>query len=215
MDYKKRHIEDTLLNIEKGFKAVLLTGPRQVGKSTMLKNVHKDRTYITFDNPVLLEETKREPGLFFKNNRPPIILDEVQYITDLFPYVKMECDNIQSNGMINMTGSQQFQLMKNVSESLAGRIAILELSGLSLRELNDDSFRKPFIPDEEYIEERGKMFRHILIGMSMILLGLKTDFDLLVLCRLWQQEQDRCLITVRLLNRLELQLPQLRNGHQY
>ena len=156
MDYKKRHIEDTLLNIEKGFKAVLLTGPRQVGKSTMLKNVHKDRTYITFDNPVLLEETKREPGLFFKNNRPPIILDEVQYITDLFPYVKMECDNIQSNGMINMTGSQQFQLMKNVSESLAGRIAILELSGLSLRELNDDSFRKPFIPDEEYIEERGK-----------------------------------------------------------
>ena len=68
----------------------------------------------------------------------------------------MECDNIQSNGLINMTGSQQFQLMKNVSESLAGRIAILELSGLSLRELNDDSFSKPFIPNEEYIEERGK-----------------------------------------------------------
>ena len=156
MNYKKRHIEKTLVNIEKGFKAVLLTGPRQVGKSTMLKNVHKDRTYITFDNPVLLEETKREPGLFFRNNRPPIILDEVQYITDLFPYIKMECDNIQSNGLINMTGSQQFQLMKNVSESLAGRIAILELSGLSLRELNDDSFRKPFIPNEEYIEERGK-----------------------------------------------------------
>ena len=151
MNYKK-----TLVNIEKGFKAVLLTGPRQVGKSTMLKNVHKDRTFITFDNPVLLEETKREPGLFFRNNRPPIILDEVQYITDLFPYIKMECDNIQSNGLINMTGSQQFQLMKNVSESLAGRIAILELSGLSLRELNDDSFSKPFIPNEEYIEERGK-----------------------------------------------------------
>ena len=156
MNYKKRHIEETLLNIEKGFKAVLLTGPRQVGKSTMLKNIHKDRTYITFDNPVLLEETKREPGLFFRNNRPPIILDEVQYITDLFPYIKMECDNIQSNGLINMTGSQQFQLMKNVSESLAGRIAILELSGLSLRELNDDSFSRPFIPNEEYIEERGK-----------------------------------------------------------
>mgnify|MGYP002623882574 CR=1 FL=1 len=156
MIYKKRHIEETITHTEKGFKAVLLTGPRQVGKSTLLKNIHKDRSYITFDNPVLLEETKREPGLFFKNNRPPIILDEVQYITDLFPYIKMECDNIEDNGLINMTGSQQFQLMKNVSESLAGRIAILELAGLSLRELMNDSFNRPFIPGEEYIEERRK-----------------------------------------------------------
>lgn len=156
MVYKKRHIEDIVIQTEKGFKSVLVTGPRQVGKSTMLKKLHADRRYITFDNPVLLEETKREPGLFFKNNRPPVILDEVQYITDLFPYIKMECDEASENGTIDMTGSQQFQLMKNVSESLAGRIAILELSGLSLRELTDDNFRKPFIPTEQYIEDRGK-----------------------------------------------------------
>ena len=185
MNKKKRHIEETLLHIEKGFKAVLVTGPRQVGKSTLLKNIHDDRRYITFDNPVVLEETKREPGLFFKNNKPPMILDEVQYITELFPYIKMECDNTSVNGSIDMTGSQQFQLMKNVSESLAGRIAILELSGLSLREINEDSFNAAFIPDEKYIEQRSKsikrcdeLWKIIHRGSYPALLDAEVDWEM-------------------------------------
>lgn len=185
MDYRKRHLEETLLRTEKGFKAILVTGPRQVGKSTMLKNIHDERKYVTFDNPIVLEETKREPGLFFKNNKPPVILDEVQYITELFPYIKMECDNAEVNGSINMTGSQQFQLMKNVSESLAGRIAILELSGLSLRELNEDSFGLAFIPNEKYIEEREKtaqlcddLWQIIHRGSYPALLDAEVDWEI-------------------------------------
>lgn len=152
--YIQRSLEKTIQKTEKGFKSILVTGPRQVGKSTLLKHLYKDRRYITFDNPVLLAETMKEPGLFFRNNKPPVILDEVQYITELFPYIKMECDKSDQKGQFLLTGSQQYHLMKNVSESLAGRIAILELAGLSLREIQQDSFDKPFIPTEEYIHER-------------------------------------------------------------
>lgn len=157
--YIKRHMEKVIQNTEKGFKALLLTGPRQVGKSTVLKHMYGDRKYLTFDDPLLLEETKREPGLFFRNNRPPVILDEVQYITELFPYIKMECDRTDEKGLFLLTGSQQYHLMKNISESLAGRTAILELSGLSLREMQGDEFSDPFIPSEDYIEKRRKSNR--------------------------------------------------------
>lgn len=152
--YIKRALEEIIERTEKGFKAVMVTGPRQVGKSTILKHVHPDMPYITFDDPLLLMETKNEPGLFFRNNRPPMILDEVQYIADLFPYIKMECDRVEQKGLFSLTGSQQYHFMKNVSESLAGRVAILELSGLSLREMQGVSFNEPFIPTEEYIAKR-------------------------------------------------------------
>lgn len=154
--YVKRAIEDIVKKTDKGFKAVLVTGARQVGKSTLLKHLYSGHNYITFDDPVILSETKREPGLFFRNNKPPMILDEVQYISELFSYIKMECDKTDEKGLFQLTGSQQYQMMKNVSESLAGRVAILELSGLSLREMRADSFRKPFIPSEAYICERAK-----------------------------------------------------------
>ena len=152
--YKERHIDAAIRRADKGFKAILLTGARQTGKSTLFKHMFGDIPYITFDNSVVLEEVKREPGLFFRNNPLPVVLDEVQYITELFRYIKMECDQTDLNGQLHMTGSQQFHLMKNVSESLAGRIAVLELSGLSLRELSDDGFSEPFIPTEEYIRKR-------------------------------------------------------------
>ena len=157
--YINRSMESTIKRIEKGFKAILVTGPRQVGKSTILKHIHGNRKYVTFDDPVLLSETKSEPGLFFRNNKPPIILDEVQYISELFPYIKMECDKTEEKGQISLTGSQQYHLMKNVSESLAGRVGILELSGLSLREIQGIHFDKPFIPDEAYISAREKEFK--------------------------------------------------------
>ena len=158
--YIERAMEQVIRKTEKGFKAVLLTGARQVGKSTLLKHIYGDRKYISFDDPVLREETKREPGLFFRNNKPPMILDEVQYISELFPYIKIECDRSENRGLFQLTGSQQYHLMKNVSESLAGRIAILELAGLSLREMQGDSFNEPFIPTEEYIAKRQKTVKH-------------------------------------------------------
>lgn len=158
--YIKRNIEELVQKTEKGFKAVLITGARQVGKSTLLKHIYGGRKYITFDDPVLLSETKREPGLFFRNNKPPMILDEVQYISDLFPYIKIECDKTEKKGLFQMTGSQQYHLMKNVSESLAGRIAVLELAGLSLREIQGETFNRPFIPTVNYLEEREKKVKH-------------------------------------------------------
>lgn len=154
-------MEETIKKAEKSFKAILVTGPRQVGKSTVLCHLFNDRKYITFDDPVLLSETKNEPGLFFKNNKPPIILDEVQYISELFPYIKMECDKSESKGEFCLTGSQQYHLMKNISESLAGRVGILELSGLSMREMTETTFNRPFIPTEEYIDDRGKEYKPI------------------------------------------------------
>lgn len=157
--YIKRAIENTIMQTSKGFKSILVTGPRQVGKSTVLKHLYKDRKYVTFDDPVLLAETKNEPGLFFRNNKPPIILDEVQYISELFPYIKMECDKTDEKGRFLLTGSQQYNLMKNVSESLAGRVGIIELSGLSLREIMNVDFEKPFVPSENYIEEREKKYK--------------------------------------------------------
>ncbi|MCD8096562.1 MAG: ATP-binding protein, partial [Lachnospiraceae bacterium] len=159
--YKKRAIESLIQKTEKGFKSVLVTGPRQVGKSTVLQHLYQDRKYVTFDDLLLLAETKAEPGLFFRNNRPPIVLDEVQYIAELFPYIKMECDRSDEKGRFLLTGSQQYHLMRNVSESLAGRIAILELAGLSMRELTDCPFDAPFIPSENYIEERKKTYTRI------------------------------------------------------
>lgn len=160
MSYIKRHIEQSLLKANKSFKALLVTGSRQVGKSTLLKEVFPDHNYITFDNPLLLSQAQNEPGMFFLNNRCPITLDEVQYIQELFPYIKIECDKSNEKGLFALTGSQSFQLMKHVSESLAGRLAIFELSGLSLREIDEIDFNQPFIPNKEYISRRSHSLKN-------------------------------------------------------
>ena len=152
----KRAMAEKIKSTAAGFKAVLLTGARQVGKSTLLTHLFPDREYATFDDPMLLEQARREPGVFFQNHPAPLTLDEVQYIQELFPYIKMECDRSQERGLFMLTGSQAFHLMRNVSESLAGRIAVLELSGLSMRELLGVEYSRPFVPTRDYIEERGK-----------------------------------------------------------
>ncbi|MBQ7479926.1 MAG: AAA family ATPase, partial [Selenomonadaceae bacterium] len=118
MRYIQRHMESYILSAGQTVKALLVTGARQVGKSTLLQHVFSGRPYITFDDPLLLEQAKSEPGLFFRNHPYPITLDEVQYIQDLFPYIKMECDASEEKGLFSLTGSQSFHLMKHVSESL-------------------------------------------------------------------------------------------------
>ena len=150
----KRHIEEAIKRYSKMFGAVMLTGSRQVGKTTLLKAVTDGRIYATLDDPTLLQTAINEAGTFFKDSPPPVFVDEIQYAPGLFPYIKMYVDNEQKTGQFFLSGSQQFKMMKNVSESLAGRVGILNLAGLSLREIEEVNFNKPFIPTEEYFTER-------------------------------------------------------------
>ena len=129
---------------------------KQVGKTTMLKNVKSDINYITLDDMLLNQSATEDPSLFLKSNKPPIIIDEIQYAPDLLRYIKIAIDDSDKKAMFYLTGSQQFHLMKNVSESLAGRIGILNLLGLSLREIKEIDFNEPFMPTEKYLEKREK-----------------------------------------------------------
>ena len=156
MKYIKRNVEEVIKKEEKLFKAILVTGARQVGKTTMLKNLKPDINYITLDDMLLNQSAQEDPELFLKSNKPPIIIDEVQYAPDLFRYIKIAVDNSEEKARFYLTGSQQFHLMKNISESLAGRIGIVNLLGLSLREIKELNFNKPFIPTNEYLKERKK-----------------------------------------------------------
>jgi len=161
LKYIKRSAENVIKKQEKIFKAILITGARQVGKTTMLKNLKSNVNYITLDDMLLNQSAKEDPNLFLKSNKKPLIIDEVQYAPELLRYIKIELDNSEEKAMFYLTGSQQFHLMKDVSESLAGRIGILNLLGLSLREIKDIDFNNPFIPTEEYLREKEKYNKDI------------------------------------------------------
>ena len=154
--YIKRHIESVISECLQQFPVLLVTGPRQVGKTTLLQYICKNFGYITFDDPLVLKEAIEETNLFLINNKPPLLIDEVQYAPEIFRYLKMYVDKHNIKGSFALTGSQAFELMKNVSETLAGRMAIIELKGLSLREMHGIEFYRPFVPNEEYMEERKK-----------------------------------------------------------
>ncbi len=156
MKYIKRHAEEVIQKEEKLFKAILVTGARQVGKTTMLKNIRPDIHYITLDDMLQNQSANEDPDLFLKANKPPIIIDEVQYAPDLLRYIKIAVDESEEKASFYLTGSQQFHLMKNISESLAGRIGIVNLLGLSLREIKEVNCTIPFLPTMEYLEERKK-----------------------------------------------------------
>ena len=157
MKYYRRSIEQVINEYKEQFPILLLTGPRQVGKSTLFKELFREEyKYFSLDDPILKEQLISDPRLFLKNNPEKLIIDEIQYAPSIFPYLKMKVDENREDGMYLMTGSQAFVLMKNVSETLAGRVGILELQGISLREQFNIEFNKPFIPNEEYISEREK-----------------------------------------------------------
>lgn len=161
MKYINRLAEDVIKKQEKMFKAILVTGARQVGKTTMLKNIKPDINYITLDDMILNQAAVEEPDLFLKSNKAPIIIDEVQRAPDLLRYIKIQVDNSEEKAQYYLTGSQKFNLMQNVTESLAGRIGILNLLGLSLREIKDINFNEPFLPTEEYLNNRRKFEREV------------------------------------------------------
>ena len=154
MPYIQRHAKQTLMKMLSQFKVVLVTGPRQVGKTTLLQNELKNFEYVTLDDMAELEQARSDPALFFKNHSLPVVIDEVQYAPELFRYIKFLVDKSDAKGQICLTGSQTYSLMQNVSESLAGRIGILELQGLSLREKQKVNFFEPFVPDSDYIQNR-------------------------------------------------------------
>lgn len=161
MKYYKRLAENAIKKQEKMFKTILVTGARQVGKTTLLKNMNPNMNYITLDDMILNQSAVEEPELFLKANKPPIIIDEIQYAPNLLRYIKMVVDNSEKKSLYYLTGSQQFHLMKDVSESLAGRVGILNLLGLSLREIKEIEFNEPFLPTEEYLSKRKKHVKEI------------------------------------------------------
>jgi predicted AAA+ superfamily ATPase len=156
--YKSRHAEKTIARLAKNFGAVLVTGARQVGKTTLLKEFGKGLApalrYVTLDNPLTLNEAVSEGSVFFKQHKPPLIIDEIQYAPSLFPYIKMITDTEKTRGLFFMSGSQQFRMMKNVSESLAGRIGIVTLPSFSLREIQGINYDRPFLSVEDYFSIR-------------------------------------------------------------
>ncbi len=136
MKYLKRELERKFLMMNTHFKAILVTGARQVGKTTMLRHLAEgtDRTYVSLDNRMARQLAKSDPILFFQTYRPPILIDEIQKAPELFEQIKIMCDESDVKGQFWITGSQQYNMMRHVRETLAGRIGILHLYGLSQRE---------------------------------------------------------------------------------
>jgi hypothetical protein len=138
MNYVNRAIERSVRKAAGQFPALAITGPRQTGKSTLLKTLFPKHAYISLDEPSVRLSAKQDPGLFIENLDLPVIIDEIQYAPELLPYIKIVIDRDRSkNGRFLLTGSQMFPLMAGISESLAGRIALFELLGFSWEELPD------------------------------------------------------------------------------
>jgi predicted AAA+ superfamily ATPase len=148
---KSRTLASSIDRISNNFKVLLLTGMRQVGKTTLLKMCGKDRKYVTLDNTKDLQLAIEEPELFFETYSPPVLIDEVQYAPSLFRQIKILVDSSDAKGQVWLTGSQQYQMMQGVTESLAGRAAIVNLLGFSLYERESKSdLQKPFLPSKKY-----------------------------------------------------------------
>ena len=141
--YIERAIEKSIIETGMSFPVVLLTGARQVGKTTVLKKLAQNsgRKYVTLDDPAARELASREPELFLQRYEPPVLIDEIQYAPDLMTHIKIYVDSHgDERGIFWLTGSQVFHLMRGVSESLAGRVGILNMAGLSNGEINGSVF---------------------------------------------------------------------------
>jgi predicted AAA+ superfamily ATPase len=154
--YYKRTLHNRWLEISEQFPVLLLTGPRQIGKTTFLKHISEQgRTYVTLDDPDNRLLAKDDPVLFFKRYQPPLLIDEIQYAPNLMQYIKIQVDNDKKAGMFWLTGSQQFQMMKGVTETLAGRVAIINMLGFSRNERHRENIEEqPFLPTQEFLEHK-------------------------------------------------------------
>ena len=156
MSYIERAMTEILKDRVSSSKCLLLTGARQVGKSTIIKHVFPEYNTANFDDRLTRLQAREEPKLFFMNNPRPLFIDEVQKENSILEEIKLIVDNSDSRGEFILSGSQKLELMKGMSESLAGRISIVELAGLSLREIKGVPFNGHFVPSEKYLQEREK-----------------------------------------------------------
>lgn len=190
MPYFERELSRWWLEAEKQFPVLLLTGARQVGKTTLLRRLASEgRAYVTLDDPLLRRLAQEDPPLFLQRFPPPVLIDEIQYAPGLLPIIKMRVDDERVPGAFWLTGSQRFQMMQGVSETLAGRVGIVNLMGFSVRErhrLRLDIL--PFLPTDEAIRPRTddpgpsglmEVFRDIWMGtMPALNTGEVSDRDL-------------------------------------
>lgn len=170
--YTPRTLEAYLKKAARRMPVLLVTGARQVGKTTLLRHASaRGRTYVTLDDPLVLRLAREDPALFMQRFPPPVLIDEIQYAPALLPHIKMAVDRVRKPGLFWLTGSQQFHLMDGVSESLAGRVGILRLLGLSRRELlRQPGASRPFLPSSARLRKP---------GASGGRLGLKGLFELI------------------------------------
>ena len=184
MKYISRNLETVVSQLTKEYPVVLLTGPRQVGKTTMLKKLmeNTNRGYVSLDDLNARNLAKSDPELFLQLHKPPILIDEVQYAPELFTYIKIHVDKNQNPGDFWLTGSQVFKLMRGVQESLAGRVAVLSMTTLSQAEISNRDMT-PFIVDLEALSKRERItadthgiFDRIFKGsMPAIVSGANTN----------------------------------------
>ena len=191
MAYITRHMEKVILDCSKAFSALLITGPRQAGKTTMLKMLAEregiGRGYVSLDDLNMRDMAKNDPQLFLQLHQPPVIIDEVQYAPELFTYIKIHVDKHHTPGAFWLTGSQIYRLMRGVQESLAGRVALLHLSPLSQREITG-ALPRVFSVDFEALLSESKavapvsipdMFERIWNGcMPGLISGQRSERDI-------------------------------------
>jgi predicted AAA+ superfamily ATPase len=151
--YYARHMEKVVARIARRKPVIVVTGARQVGKTTMLKRQYADLKYTTMTDPLVWEASLSSPSAFFGVNKPPIIVDEIQRAGALFDSIKLIADETDAPGQFFLTGSQSFTLMRNVSDSLAGRAGIVKMLGLSMREINQSELREPFVPTSGFLSK--------------------------------------------------------------
>lgn len=181
--YIERTLSTTLIEASRMFKVLLLTGPRQVGKTTLLMHLKEEsRTYVTLDDTEALMLAKNEPSRFFDAYPMPILIDEIQRAPELFLEIKRRLDASEKKGQVWLTGSQQFALMRAATESLAGRVGILNLQGLSQSERLHEK-RPAFHPEgphdvKNIFESKSKIFEAIVGGSFPQLVDNRTDREL-------------------------------------
>lgn len=187
MTYTKRTLAGALKKVAQTFPVMLVTGPRQVGKTTLLEHsASSSMNYVSLDSLPERTLAREDPALFIQRYEPPVIIDEIQYAPELFSYIKIEVDKRRETGLYWLTGSQKFHLMRGVSESLAGRVAILDLLGLSIAEWEGRAeSSRPFLPTPEFIRAAEKkvkpmklmtVFNRIWTG-SFPAVALNPDID--------------------------------------
>lgn len=190
--YVTRHMEPVVLEVSSQYPALLIVGPRQVGKTTMLEYLieieGRGRTVVTLDDLTERELAKTDPKMFFQLHKPPLLIDEVQYAPELFPYIKMMVDQRHQPGDFWMTGSQMFKMMEGVQESLAGRVALLHLSPMSQSEILHRPATGPFRVDLNALQKRQQhcqicdtptMYQRIFRGgMPALVTGQYTNASL-------------------------------------